>query len=502
MTEDQRWNRIGLTVVALYALFFCTLTSLPFLDLPNHATRAFFIGELLQQPQRLLNFEFHPHFMPYILGDLVFAGILRVLPFYPGTLLWFVTLLVAVPLSIQFYLRTRHENGETVLIFLLVTPFFATTYFYLSGYINFAFGFPLSFLTLAFWERFARSRGQSIGAYLTFCALATATYAVHLAPFFFLCVFIGLGAGCRLLSRRLSFPRFVLSALPLCTIVVSHVLNHHLGATPDTPWEYRTIVEKLLALSGAFVRYNYTVDTLMVVYLGVACALILWASRAAISRSRYKEAEMAEIAVLSAVLVTLFFVLPIGFGPAGDVDIRALPYTAVVALLHVCRLASPEVLRRYWVRSVCFFLSFANLGYLACYLVPINAHVAGFTEALDTVPAEQNLLGISTRPAYGRLHFSLHTTEIYMTTRGGFVPYVFSYNSSQDQLGYFQYKRYPYAPSMFWYDRWEPVDWNRLRQTYDYVLIEKPYDPKRVELDHLDRIFENDDAVLFRLPPR
>ena len=63
---------MSLLPLVLISLIVWSCDTLPFLDLPNHLARAFIIGHY-DEPQFSRDFYYEPCFVPYILGDLLFA---------------------------------------------------------------------------------------------------------------------------------------------------------------------------------------------------------------------------------------------------------------------------------------------------------------------------------------------------------------------------------------------------------------------------------------------
>jgi hypothetical protein len=62
-------------------------------------------------------------------------------------------------------------------------------------------------------------------------------------------------------------------------------------------------------------------------------------------------------------------------------------------------------------------------------------------------------------------------------------------------MKYFRYQRLPYAPPEFWYDRKRDVhvDWQRVRDSYRYALIMKPFSSARIPLQ--GRVVAQNDAA-------
>ena len=499
MINGRPWLFWGNIVFILYLLLLCVLSNIPYTDLPNHLTRAYFIGEIIQNPHGVSSFIFDWRFQPYILGDLFLAGIVRIFPLHTAAMIWMFFLLGAFPLAVIFYFKERGENQDTVLLFFLLSPFLATNYFFVIGYANFCLGLAGAFVALGYWERFCRVSKNRIYSYICYFSFVCMVYCVHLAPILFLIAIVAVGTLLRFYYKKLTFLDSSLIAMPLLFLIAHHVIAQHLGSSPDDVWIFRPAEEKFLALGGMFVRFSYVTDILLtILFLLIPAILILKGGNGILKRALHQQDTLESI-LLFVAISTLFFILPKGLSSGGEVDMRAIPFMVVLALMLVCRIVPVEVLRNRLARLLCMLLALSNLVYLSWFLVPDNRRIGGYAAALSTVPSNQKVLGIATYPLRGRFQSNLHNVEIYMVDQGGFVPHVFSSNTSGDQLGYFSYKQYYYAPSVFWYVRQESVDWNKVKGVYDYLVVEKPVDRSRIGLNDLETTFENHDAVVYRI---
>ncbi len=67
--------------------------------------------------------------------------------------------------------------------------------------------------------------------------------------------------------------------------------------------------------------------------------------------------------------------------------------------------------------------------------------------------------------------------------RAALMPYLFSGDGGHP-MEYFRYRHKPYAPMERWYNAEVavPVDWDAIACSYEYLLIDKPYDAARIPI--------------------
>jgi hypothetical protein len=86
-----------------------------------------------------------------------------------------------------------------------------------------------------------------------------------------------------------------------------------------------------------------------------------------------------------------------------------------------------------------------------------------------------------------------------VTDRAALEPYLFSGDAGHP-MKYFRYRQRPPAPPQRWYNAGipEPVDWRAIACSYDFLLIDKPYDPARIEV-RTSPVAENASAALLAI---
>lgn len=489
----------ALFVVTAYTAFLASCTTLPFLDLPNHATRAFLIGKLIGSHEYDQLFQFQPHFVPYILGDLLFSAVLAWTPFYAGAACWLAFAFLLFPVALFAYVRARLGTVFSPALILFTGCYLGSNWFFLSGYLNYCLSVAFGLFALSAWEYWIQNRAKRKAScyYPLFALLFTCTYLTHLAGFFFAGAIVALAGGVRWLKKEISFRELILSGLPPGTLALLHSAAGHLGSNATDLWVYRTALDKLLAVGAMFYRFDLTIDVLLgILFCGIIVTGLLCARSAHDNneRSRVQETLFTLIG-----LIVLYLLLPLDLGPTSDVDVRALPYLMVFALMLSCEIASRNACKLQKMNVAAAVLALLNLIFLALSLAPKEEFLAQYLHALREIPVGQRVLPVATLPDTGRIQIAQHPAEPYMTFAPGMAPYVFSENTSGDQFAYFRYVGSPYMPAIHWYQRNLEIDWQKIASEYNYIIITKPFDRSRLGLVELVQTYSNDAAAIFRI---
>lgn len=480
-----------LIALGAYCALYLSLDALAFLDLPNHTTRAYIIAH--DSPHFASNFRFRVEMMPYIIGDLLYAGILKVLPMQTGALVWMCLIFLSLPLSLVVYARSLKRPPQQQLILALVSIYWASSWHFLSAYTNYCLSVALAFLVLAQVESFLsthRRWTQSLPAYAAYCALTFVLYGVHLAGFVFCAVMAAVSCAFYLFgSRRLGPP--LLLGIPFLLLAGYHISTAQLGGSGDELLRFREPLEKFFALGAMFYRFSLPLDL-------IALLLFLISTFLAATRSGWKSGHAAKLLATAGVLLLCYLVLPEEMGPTSDIDGRALPFVAATAFLFL--MGSQKMTDRQFRQS--FFaasaLVVANFGVLVVGLVPLSQHLSQYQALLQDLPPNQRLFPIATRPDVGRLQTNFHQAQLAIVSRNATVPYLFSERTSGKQFSYFTYLYDAYSPSVHWYLKHQDIDWQQVCRDYDFLIVTKPYDEQRIQVPHAV-VSENPAGVLARL---
>lgn len=493
---------LTLLTCLLYAILFWQLQGLPFQDLPNHLSRSFLIGQLLFQSSAPSYFHFEWMFCPYLLGDLVLAFLLQWTPLEVAGKIWILACLFFPVVSLYVYLRAKAVDSIGRSIVLLCSLYLFTNWFWLSAYTNYCLGIGGLFLTLSAWETCQSPHGKrlvQLCSSVGFVVGLIACYLMHLSAFLFCSVIIFSQTCWRWATKQLSFGQAMIRLIPSGVLGGTHLANQVSGPSEVVVW--RTAWDKVCALGVAFLRFDYPLDfafffafSVLVVYIRFQHSTELPSQQ----RQVFINNNRRELLVILFFLFLTYCALPREVGTAQDIDIRVVPLLFVFAILLVLPQVSMSVIAARISIGVSLVLAIGNVLYLYAELKPHSDFLVSYHAALKQIPTHQTLLPISTRPDDGRIQTSLHAGTLYNAIGQGVTPYIFSKNVSGKQIAYFSYQHDLYTPYQFWYLRNMEVDWSAVADTYDYLLLTKPFDISRLGGLKYKEVFSNKAVTILR----
>jgi hypothetical protein len=184
------------------------------------------------------------------------------------------------------------------------------------------------------------------------------------------------------------------------------------------------------------------------------------------------------------------------------VDVRALPLIAVFAMLGCLTqlddaLSQPRKAVIFVGIASAAVLALANLIYLASHLQRLEQKITDYRAVIAVLPKDSWVFPVYTNITERPIKSTFHAASFALIDRQALTPYLFSRNLG-DPMQYFSYRNKPYAPDEDWYTdvHSEPVDWQAIARDYDFVLVTKPFDLRRIPIS-TGPIFENSAAALF-----
>jgi hypothetical protein len=202
----------------------------------------------------------------------------------------------------------------------------------------------------------------------------------------------------------------------------------------------------------------------------------------------------------------MYLVLPVGYPEAYYVDIRALPMACLFAVLAVVGASADAApvagRRRILALAVACLLAIGNLAYLARHFNAHHVWLAQYRTVIGAIPLHARVLPVYTHRGDGSVVPFLHAFSFAVIDRNSIVPYLQTGDTGNPEK-YLRYRQRPYRPAQGWYgDIDSPkVDWQAVACDYDYLLVTKPYDMRRLEAP-LTPVLENETAALFSVPAR
>jgi hypothetical protein len=492
----RRWEAYLLVFAALvtaYALFGLSLSNAPFQDLPNHLARSHIIGDLLFNQGNLFGSQFalDLQLTPYLVGDLILAALDRLVGMEWSSRIWITTSLLMLPWSAWFLLGVQGCSRRARVMGGLLSLYIATSWFFVSGFLNYEISIACVLFAYGWFLR-AQASG-SPRAYLCYVAVLVAGYAMHLSALIFITAAVGSTLGLAVLGRRQTLGRAIVLLLPALVLLALHfgLTNDHAAGTFATSWG--TPASKLRRALSSVVRFDAKWELpLFGVFLLAALGAFLGGGLKQNLRSS------GEYLLLALMFAALYVVLPLEHGGIYDVDNRALSPALLFLLFAGVRAFDTTTAGRNWQPALAIAVAGLNLLYLGVEVLPQNRDLTAYKNIAHEVPSSARVLPVNTRPAMGRYEAFPHAGAFITAESGALTPYLFS-APSQPNIGYFRYLHRLQAPSLFWYTRNDDVvNWEKVRQTYDYLLVTRPYEASRIQLP-VEVVRSNDVAVLLRI---
>jgi hypothetical protein len=503
--SSSRPLKIFLILTALaYTGFFLSLNNVPFTDAPSHLARAVIMKSLWSDPHSPFQgtFSARHFFMPYMLPDLGFIALLRVVGIELAYPLWSTLTVLVLAFAIWFYARQLLTTSWAVAAAVLCSWYFATNYLLILGFLSFEWGLSAAFVALGSLESWRGDRKKKslwIALYVVACF---ATYGAHTACFAILAALAGAIGFLRVFRKQQSWNRLACELLPFAVLAAYHLLV--VPAHPEAVWgnmAHSSVANKLGRFAGSiFIRRTHFTDLpLLLLFLGI----IVGSLRAAKGRL-VDLASHWELTVICALAAIGYFLLPIGMAAGWYIDERLLPFFFIplfILALSILETSAPEAKRIESLIAACGLLAAGNLASLAMFLPAQNREVGQYREALRAIPVGRTILPVDTRRADGRTRPLLHADSLYAADRGGYTPYLFSAKTGGGPAGYFSDLSPIYRPDQNWYQTNTAPDWEKVTRTYDYVIVTKPWRPERIDHTRLALLYENAVATVFRVSP-
>ena len=466
-------------------------------DYPNHLARALVMEDLVfhHGVEFGSTYQYHFLFTPYVLGDLILATLVAVVGVSAAGALWVILTFLSLPLSLYAWLRARRTSPEVTMLMLLISLYLSTDTFFIMGFTEFRLSVAIVFVALALLELLRRRWSWALFA--TFAGVVVVSYLTHLAATVFIAAAVGTSALWRLLLRQARLLREIAVMIPMLAMLAWHQLVAiHYRQPTDLVNQFSfwgTPFKKVLHLPWDFLRFNIYQEGVVLVLLG---ACLVFARRERLFR---KSPEVLEPWGYAVLFLILYVVLPWGQTEASYIDVRTLALVPVFLILGLLNLPRRATSTGTVVHVLAIALVAANLAILTFHFHKSSVWLAQYRAVVAKIPAHSSVLPIYTGGRNRNLYIYLHTAAFAVMDRHAVTPYEFSGNVGSP-MKYFRYSRLPYAPTEFWYDEAREVDWGRVRDTYQYALIMKPFSPIRVPLEGRV-VAQNDTAELLALQP-
>jgi len=492
-----------LLAVLLYMAVIAWFSPLVIQDYPNHLARALIMEDLLFHHGAVFGSDYQYHFLftPYVLGDLMLAGLVAIFGLNAAGILWAILTFLSLPLSLLAYLRARQTSADVTVLMLLISLYLSTDTFFVMGFTEFRLSIAVVFVALALME-LLRQR-WSLTRYAAFVIVIIVSYLTHLAATVFIGAAIGVSAAWQVAFRRwvtfrqVRITREALLILPIVAMLAWHQLVAiHYRQPTDLFNQFSiwgTPEKKVRNLTWDFLRYNTYQElaalVLLVAFLGFALRERLF--RDGWSR---KGSQVFEPWAYAVLFLIMYVALPFAQAEASYIDVRTLALVPVFLILGLLNLPRRATSTGSAVHYLAIGLVAVNLAILTFHFRKNSIWSAHYREVVAKIPEHSHVLPIYTGVRVRDLLMYLHAGSFAVMDRHALIPYQFSGNVGSP-MKYFRYEQLPYAPSEFWYHEAKDasVDWHRVSDTYRYALIMKPFSPARIPLQ--GHIVAQNDAV-------
>lgn len=499
-TLKWAWLAFGALLLA-YVAFFAQLTALPYQDFPNHLARAVVIADLLfhegAQFGQVFDFQVLP--LPYILGDLLLAGLVELAGPTAAGAMWTLLVLGSLPAALLCYLKALRISRNGQLLAMLLSLYLTTDWFFLLGFMQFRLGLALMILALAIAE-LLRQRFTAVG-YLGYALLIGAAYETHLTAIVFLAPALGITAVLRRAHGLTTIRREILLLLPVLALLgwhfgyVNRVYSE--GSDQDYPFEWGGLGWKYWRLPLELLRDHSKTSKILLALFACAVAWGLWRH---LRWRNFVQPVILESLALVLAFGGLYLVLPSQYSDASYVDVRALAPLALFALLATLQLRDLQPARRLsFAIPVALVLGIANLAWIANYSREHDEWGRGYREIVASIPRGAYVLPVHTGQMEEDLSPRLHMGSFVVTDRGAVSPRLFS-GKSGSHMKYFRYKQALYNPPEFWYGETdgESVEWRAVACHYQYLLVDAPFDAERIAVK-TTTVARNESAALLSI---
>ena len=499
----------------VYLVGFARLTGFPMQDYANHVARAAVMADLLFHHGQHFGqvFEVHLAAVPYVLPDLLLAGLVELFGAAVGAGLFTSLTLLSLPCALVLYARSCAMGGRVGPYVFLIGLYLSVDWFFIAGFLAFRMSLALVVVSLSLAELLRRR--WSGGLFAVHVSVIVLGLLTHLTAPIFMAAALGASAAVRLWQGRSTLRRELALLAPLVLVLGAYfaVTGQSHGSPANAkdwagPGGARPWVNKIRNMGFAFMGFDRHVE-LLPLLLFLACILLPLGGELRRGALKIGPAFL-ELLVLCAVFLGLYGVLPYEDQLTLYVDVRALAMVPILAALACLRLPAGEAATRAFGNPAVLVLA-ALLALVQLFLVarPLggnDAWVERYRRVEAQIPPGAWVLPVHTE--IGRPYL-LHVGTHVVLDRGAIEPYLFSGNFG-DPMVYFRYSHPRYAPDYHWYrdslrrgigSAAAGVDWSRVACSYDFLLVTQPYDPALIGVP-TTRIASNDAGTLLAVDKR
>jgi hypothetical protein len=425
---------------------------------------------------------------PYLGLDLVGAALATVLS--PDITLRVTAVLVVTALPIGFYLLLRAVNRENT-GWALVGVLVGFGFFAHVGFMNYTIGIGIALAWLAAWWPYRAALSPARFAVLSLGIIVA--YLFHLSAPLIILVVIWLdmllnwrdGRWKGVIGITAALVAFFLLQAALTPIVApgTHKFTH-----------FGTVWSKIRNVFTPFYVFGYAQAIVASATYVLALGLFLRTNPRPSLKTTWGLAVLAFLA--------LYFIFPANLPGAGYLDMRWLVPAVLLPFTLTSPHAKPVSLRVVMTLLVACLI---NTAILARSDHAIDHELDDYAAALNQLPPAKNVLPLAADDLrWGpRVLPYRHFAFWYQIERGGREPGLFGW-PKESFMPYFEETDALYDPQG-WdggrVERREPLDWERIRAQYDYVIVAGPDPRVRQEVSaHTREAYSVGEISVFAVP--
>ena len=431
----------------------------PLLDYPNHLASSYVLAHL-HDPR----FQFSRWYQadwtlsPYVATDALLVMLQRLFPVEVSGRIVLSLCVVALPLSVSFFIRQVQVRPSSTRYDLTVPWAFVMAYniFFLVGFLQYCLSIAGCFAVLGIWLRYLDR--PTVGRWVGLFVAAVILYFTHLFGFAAAALIMTLYA----LPKRLPVWQLGVSWLVFLPGVVLS-LQPGAAAHGARMIVLGSVVRKVkwaLAVVAVHPRPSEPVNLL--VFALFALALLIPVVK--ITALRWNR----EWIIVAALLFAIYCLLPAGYEFRGNdvlLDARLLPFLLIVTV------AAVEIERRraFLAAALVILLLAVRMASVTHTFLADQGPLARLARSFGSIPENARILPMWALEA-GNFNVLLfqpnHFWSYGVIHRGWLSPYLFSTGVHALRLAGSE----PYPPWGLWAPAYEAgLEWERIRGTYDYV---------------------------------
>ena len=474
----------------ILALAVGAANNLPSVDLPNHLVRYQIIASLIFDASSQFVGEYGIDLIvsPYILWDLVAAGLVQLLGATATAKILNILVLLSLGAGGYFYARAIQRTRGESLVATLFCLYIASGWFFTIGYISYMIGMGYCLGALGCWHIAVRPSEVHLRKQILFSLMVVFAYLTHLSAFVFIGFYVLIDTIVDFYCGRRNWkPRVI----PTCVLGMVSIF-HLLASKNSSSWYlYQPLTTKIQRIIKPLLRFDDSYDLL---FLWLFAATLMVFLLLAIGHKRFKgiEWDFKMLARFSSFFL-LFLSLPIGLISAWDVDIRVLPLVYVFAVL------SFRIPEGKWTKAVAAFMfifSTASALHFGKNILAMDTSISQYHKVLAEIPPNSTVLPVRTRGDEKLYSPWSHQNTLYVITTGGKVPYLFSRDRGNPIYHFRDYNVLP-APSEVWYIRNNKEELQKYIDNYDYLIANDPLEVSASIQERLEVVRSNEQGVLY-----